>query len=296
MSLVKVHSQDFFYKYFDFDGAQQTLENRTFLYKAPIYFNDPFDSQLTLQPGISEEEIANIFFEVIAEAVLEKRPLPRLGLSAESLAALPSDLDKKGLYNIKDALLSALPVNYFTKAHQRAAEGQSEYFRDNFVFCVTEEHDNLLMWSHYADEHQGAVFKIKCIEEKESLLCAALKVKYNDEYPIFGADSDWRSLIKTGQFPDLVRAYNELLLTKSTDWGYEREWRMIFPRPEDAGKRCVLLDFHQDEIECIFFGCRMPEENKFHLVNLAKSKYPRAKLFQARKSKTEFRLHFDEIQ
>jgi hypothetical protein len=161
---------------------------------------------------------------------------------------------------------------------------------------VTEDHDNLLMWSHYADEHKGAVFKIKCIEEKQSLLCAALKVKYSDEYPIFGTDDDWRNVVKTGQFPDLVRVYNELLLTKSTDWQYENEWRMIFPRPEDTGKKSVFLGFHQEEIESIFLGCRMSGENKVQLISLARSKYPNAKIFQARKSKTEFRLHFDEVQ
>lgn len=160
MSQVKTHNRDFFYKYFDFDGAQKTLDNRTFLYKAPASFNDPFDSQLTLQPGISEDEIANIFFEGIADAVLEKRPESRLGLTAEVLAALPP-LDRERLRDIKDPLLAALPVKYFTERHQRAAEEQSKHFQDNFVFCVTEKHDNLLMWSHYAEEHKGMVFKIK---------------------------------------------------------------------------------------------------------------------------------------
>ncbi|MNK07402.1 hypothetical protein D3C87_253160 [compost metagenome] len=295
MSLVKSHGRDFFFKYFGFDGAQKTLEKRTFLYKSPTFFNDPFDSQITLQPGISEEEMKNIFFETIADAVLDRSPNPRLGLTEAVLATMPLHLNRKGLYNIKDVLLANLSPDYFTRALQIAAKEQSKYFQENFVFCVTEDHDNLLMWSHYADEHQGAVFKIKCIEEKQSLLCASLKVEYKNKYPILGDNNDWINLIKHGQFPDLTRTYHELILTKSTDWYYENEWRMIFPRPEDSGKKIVYLGFHQEEIECVFLGCRMSEENKSQLINLTTSKYPSAKIFQARRSKTEFRLHFDEI-
>lgn len=70
---------------------------------------------------------------------------------------------------------------------------------------------------------------------------------------------------------------------------------MVFPRAEDSGKEFVLLGFQPEEIESIFLGCRMPEKNKILLMDLVKSKYPLVKVFQARKSETEFRLHFDEI-
>ena len=141
MSLVKSHSQDFFYKYFDFDGAKKTLENRTFLYKAPAFFNDPFDSQLTLQPGLSENEIGGIFFEVIAEAILEKRIMPRLGLTAEALATMPPGLDREGLNNIKDGLLAKFSRGYFTNEHRRIAEEQVKFFQENFR---SEEHTSEL--------------------------------------------------------------------------------------------------------------------------------------------------------
>lgn len=295
MSSIKTHNRDFFYKYFDFEGAKKTLENRTFLYKAPAFFNDPFDSQLKLQPGISEEEMGGMLFDALAEAILDRRAEPRLGLTAEVLATLPLDLTRETLYGLKRDLLTQLASGYFVEAHRQAAEGQSKYFQDNFVFCVTETNDNLLMWSHYANEHTGVVFKIKCIEEKQSLLCGALKVKYEDRYPIYGTANDWKNLISSGLIRDRNKLYNDLILTKSSDWRYEKEWRMVFPRPEDGGKKFVLLCFHPEEIESIFLGCRISEENKIDLMALVKNQYPWVKVFQARKSETEFRLHFDEI-
>ncbi len=93
MEQIKIHNREFFYKYFNFDGVKKTFENKTFLYKAPAFFNDPFDSQITLQPGISEKDMADIFFDVLAKAILEKRPEPRLGLTAERLVALPPHLE-----------------------------------------------------------------------------------------------------------------------------------------------------------------------------------------------------------
>lgn len=53
MSQVKSHIRDFFDYYFYFEGAKLTLKNRKFLYKAPAFFNDPFNSQVILQPRIS---------------------------------------------------------------------------------------------------------------------------------------------------------------------------------------------------------------------------------------------------
>lgn len=294
MSQVKTHNRDFFFKYFSFDGAKKTLENRTFLYKAPAFFNDPFDSQVILQPGISEEEFRNIFYDVMTTAILERRPEPRMGLTPEALASV-SHIDKESLFEIKDTILSMLPKDNFLKMHRQAAEEQWQYLRNNFVFCVTEEFDNLLMWSHYANEHKGVVLKIKCIEEKESLLCAALKVNYSDRYPIFGDIDIWRHFLSTGEFPDLTKTYNELITTKSTHWKYENEWRMVFPRHEDSGKEFALLSFHPEEIEAIFLGCRMLEQDKSEIINLVRRQYPLAKIYQARRSDSEFRLHFSEI-
>lgn len=295
MSPVKIHNRDFFYKYFSFEGAVKTLENNTFLYKAPAFFNDPFDSQIILQPGISEEEMAEIFFDALAEAIVKKQPEPRLGLTADRLSSLPSHLDKDGLLRIKEELLAAIPKNYFMDAHKKAADGQWQCFRDNVVFCVTEKFDNLLMWSHYADEHKGAVFKIKCIEEKQSLLCAALPVIYNNRYPQYGNIEEWRNFVNSGNPPNIQRVYNELITTKSTEWEYENEWRVVFPRSEDRGKEFVLLNFNPEEIEHVILGCRMPEEGRTLLSRLIREKYPLTKIFQARKSQNEFCLHFDEL-
>lgn len=197
MSLVRTHNRDFFYKYFTFDGAVKTLQRRQFLYRAPAFFNDPFDTQLDLLPGISDDEATNIFFDILTKAIIDKRVEPRLGLPQESLENVLPIVEGKTYSEIKEILLTASPKNYFSTAYKKAFQNQRDSFQNNFVFCATEKFDNLLMWSHYANEHKGAVFKIKCIEEKESLLCAALKVNYSEKYPTFGTSDDWIKAIGT---------------------------------------------------------------------------------------------------
>ena len=36
------------------------------------------------------------------------------------------------------------------------------------MLCVTEEHDNLLMWAHYANNHTGAVLELRVMPEEDN--------------------------------------------------------------------------------------------------------------------------------
>ena len=54
------------------------------------------------------------------------------------------------------------------------------------VFCVSEIHNDLLMWAHYADCHRGAVVEFRCIPSGAgSALCAARPVQYQASIPVF---------------------------------------------------------------------------------------------------------------
>ena len=41
---------------------------------------------------------------------------------------------------------------------------------DTSVFCLSETHDNLLMWSHYAQNHTVAVVEFRVLPEVDSKL------------------------------------------------------------------------------------------------------------------------------
>ena len=44
------------------------------------------------------------------------------------------------------------------------------------ILCVCEAVDNLLLWSHYADQHKGVVFQLECLKELDVPLLLAKPV------------------------------------------------------------------------------------------------------------------------
>ena len=99
------------------------------------------------------------------------------------------------------------------------------------VFCVTEEHDNLLMWAHYAKDHKGVVIKFECLRELDTALCIARKVDYVETPPVIATLDEYIPYI-TGQ--DKNKINHDLLIyklfqSKSTQWKYEKEWRVFKP-------------------------------------------------------------------
>lgn len=293
---MKSHDRDYFYKYFSYEGVFATLKNRTFKYTSPSEFNDPFDSQISLLPGVAEEELSDIFYEAFSCALLKRKPVNHLGITSESLQRIPEGISRGDLEKIRPILLSQIPQDHFKKAYQKAHGAVSELMKDNFVFCVTENSDNILMWSHYAENHSGAVLKLRCLVEAESLLCAALKVDYRKDFPWHGTKKEWQHFMQTGQFSDPQKTYNQLILTKSKDWKYEQEWRVVFPMAECKGQKNVFLSYHEDELDSLYLGCKMADEHKKNLIHLIGTNYPWVKIYESTKSDYGFRLDFKELE
>jgi len=104
------------------------------------------------------------------------------------------------------------------------------------VCCFSKSSTNKLLWSHYADAHKGVCLKFD-ITKDENLFLTAFPVKYSTNYPKF----------------DYLKQRNKLaesmLLTKSLDWNYEQEIRVI------TGKSGAQ-HFQKDCLKEIIFGCK----------------------------------------
>ncbi len=86
------------------------------------------------------------------------------------------------------------------------------------MFCFSERWDSLLMWAHYAKGHQGICLKLVVDLDKLPKGDLLEKIRYTTHYP--GIDGE--DVVKGDE-----KALRTLLLTKSTDWMYEEEWRYI---------------------------------------------------------------------
>ncbi|KZN14449.1 hypothetical protein OA79_06210 [Marinomonas sp. TW1] len=98
------------------------------------------------------------------------------------------------------------------------------------VISLTESPDNLLMWSHYAEDHQGIVIELDIdqLDPFQLFNVAHIatssdamfdKVNYRKKRPYDG------SFLATS-VQEIAKYY---YLTKSDEWMYEKEWRYIIP-------------------------------------------------------------------
>ena len=116
------------------------------------------------------------------------------------------------------------------------------------VFSMSQINDNILMWSHYADQHKG--FCIEFDRLPNNLLGdfeITQPVNYSCDYPklVFFDSSGKQDL----------SIFKKTLFYKAKDWAYEKEWRLIY----DEGDREETMPAN---ISSIIFGLRMSIEHK----------------------------------
>lgn len=155
-------------------------------------------------------------------------------------------------------------------------------FASNRICSFTGSKENLLFWAHYADSHRGF-----CVEYDATLLPIkyAFRVKYSKQYPEarYPAPTDNRML--------------EPLLTKSSEWAYEEEYRLILNpsatmQPPNDGKSMILSG---REVTNIYFGALAEESNKKKLRSLLEQGPFTPSFWQAKLSESEFRLEFERL-
>lgn len=137
---------------------------------------------------------------------------------------------------------------------------------DGYLFyCVTDNPINNLMWSHYANSHNGF-----CIEWYGNSMSPE-KVTYQDKLPTLDLLELIESTIGLRTKEELVASQAWLSLTiKLKEWEYESEYRINLSKRaqslvvKDLGK-FALVRFQPEWIKSIIFGYRMPEETRDYI-------------------------------
>jgi len=146
------------------------------------------------------------------------------------------------------------------------------------ILSLSSVWDNLLMWSHYADKHQG--FCIGYKEEKirkSGLFGRGGLVKYSSVYPQIKPDPTKRNLM------------DEIFLktnTKAKQWSYEKEYRLVttsFPR---ALQRKIVLPV--EFISEVILGINISDKSKAEILKYTISK--KIPTFQAQKAAFKFKM------
>lgn len=96
------------------------------------------------------------------------------------------------------------------------------------ITYLSEVPDSLLMWSHYANNHRGFCVAYSLFELNQKLKFSAVPVIYTKERVCLQSiPLDQEAINK-----ETMNLFFQSLTSKSPEWSYEKEWRII--RDEDS--------------------------------------------------------------
>lgn len=223
----------YFYKHFWLNDKKeifQIFKNFEFRYKSPLDFNDPFDCHFGMDfnlDGFTKER----FIKFIQSKATEQE--------LNSFNNNWNEHEERCFLQVQNACNT---LKYL------------EDFRNLWgVVCFNNNPLNLLMWSHYTDSHKGFSIEFKFPKSK---IFMPLPITYTDTYPIISADWD------EAEFKDPPKSQAEVihkgLLTKSSDWSYEKEFRLISQFSGNIG-------FDPKLFSSVIMGVRMSDPDKIML-------------------------------
>ena len=183
------------YQAFNLDRLKQIIQENVLFLSNPCNFNDPWDCQPYFYSDVDNPRIKKAVIGFYVKSYEKFNPDGGGVDIHEAIKTLDADPDK----------LKA----FMNKTSVGVAEDIDKQYR---VCCLTTKPTCPLMWGHYAEKHTGVCLEFNVRNE---VFCKALKIEYEENYPPF-------QLID-----DAVETNVKALTTKSQDWSYEDEYRLI---------------------------------------------------------------------
>ena len=227
------------YKYYSANGNNiSSLINRQFWASKPSLFNDPYDTPVKWLKYSPGEKI------YMTKSTRE-------GSSAKSARRVPME-----------------PVSY--------SEEEQSKIENMGIICFSLEVDNMLLWSHYTDQHQGFALEFDILDDEidKGMFTPLLKVVY-----------DWDEIkIRTmSRIIDAARYKNPV-------WKYENEVRLVV----GEGNKLYCWDYlHKGcfkNLTGIIFGNRMNGSIEDALIKICESFEPNILIKKANLSDQAFKL------
>jgi hypothetical protein len=220
---------------FHSDRFEDLIANNRIYLSNTANFNDPwdcrpcFDNSQIDDPAYADRLVAYLYNAA-------RKQTPHISEEVHRLRAVQ-------LRASRDAMIAAIA---------QMSDMEAEIKKRYRVFCLTTQPDNILMWSHYASNHQGICIELSCVND---VFSGAFKVRYMEKYPAFDITDNSLDRILLP------------LVTKSDAWAYEDEYRLIAQERKEALAPSLLTDNNylalpKDAIRSVILGCLTPNDTK----------------------------------
>lgn len=233
----------------DMDHLRGVIVRSEFWLSSPKNFNDPFDM------GV----------KFVFDATVQER--------RERITKFLKDQGLK-FHEIRRQIPKLM-----TKAmEQGLVENLREVVNETGVCSFGGDPRNILMWSHYASNHEGLCLVVEIAGDPKTFL-AARPVEYSVEYPIVNWVKDF----------DEGKDTLHIVLRKHQGWEYEKERRII--KFKEAN---TLFKFRPEALRAIITGCRAKESTLENLKTLlaerAKAGMPAIVIYGCSQDESQYEL------
>jgi hypothetical protein len=286
------------FKYCRFDIDKHyinNLERNVVWLSKPDHLNDPYDCALTY----SNQELYRHSLKKNVRQVIAKIQSDQMQFSEEEIKFIENSTDiVRTLIEVsvnKDASIIPEDKTKFTdifcqvlndemeKIPKQLAAGSRE---STILTSFTEKNDSIIMWSHYASNHSGFCieYNFKELGQKNTTNILLYPVIYQDKliditkYLLTADDTLYNNAIT------LLAA-----ITKSTEWEYEKEWRLLIP----FGISKNEMNWVTPIPKAIYMGSKIDPNNEVIISEIARHK--KIRLFKAEMVHDEFKITFKEV-
>ncbi|MUK31923.1 DUF2971 domain-containing protein [Aliivibrio fischeri] len=268
------------YRSFDKEGwSLKNLENDTVWLSLPEDFNDPYDCSFCINidglvSGKNQVQylVDELGFDISPDVITKINLLPD-PLDAFLNLFLEGESNKEEKVEVIKNLIAKRDLMLKEKFNKTLKSTSK-------VTCFSENHLSILMWSHYADYHKGFCIEYDMSKQSEKDLFSRLT------YPVIYGDElyDATSTIKKINDGKAFLGMQLPTLMKSSEWKYEREWRLIAPFNIMAANNT----FKTPVPIRVYLGARIDSNDEIKIRNICDRKG--IKVVKVRISPDEFRL------
>ena len=214
-----IQDQEYYYlyKHYKMDAEKLTLgvfNDSQLKYQYPLNFNDPYDCLCTIKLDLRTFKKAD--YEVF----------------------IKSKVSAKEWLENKNKYLKIVESKF-------NSENYIEEFRKYIaVTCFNNAPLNILMWSHYADNHRGFMLEFRYKKIENNYRNLPLPVIYSNDYPQLTVPWNLKYLRHEKEL--LAEFVVKQLLIKSKIWSYENEFRVsttdsLFQKYDPKSLASVIL-------------------------------------------------------
>ena len=272
------------FKYVTINTLEKILDGNSLKFTNPLDFNDPFDCNF---PGYSLSK------KQIEKSI--KNSFKKLGVNINSIKNISDEINQLHI-KIYDAFETRLST---------VRDDWDRLISKYRILCITDKRDNILMWSHYAESHKGAVLGIdfSFLQDKKpdpvkyERYGEWFKRKINLEIDnaihsialstLGRSSSDYT---EDSFSQNVMSAMAEYFYFKRDDWCYEREHRLVVQSGALPNDLCPIPS---TSIKEIIFGVNTENDDAKRIATKAKTINSSVKLYKAVKHHGE--IGFNEL-